>query len=43
MKKSFLLIIFFIVSNTMISQQLKVTRDIGAWAGVSVEKKLFKD
>lgn len=43
MRESLLIFMFSILSYTMLSQQVKVTRDVGAWAGVSIEKKLGKD
>jgi hypothetical protein len=43
MRESLLVFIFSVVSCTMLSQQVKVTRDFGAWAGVSIQKKLGKD
>lgn len=43
MKKSFIILIYLLVSNTLFSQQVKYTRDFGFWGGINVKKKLYKD
>ena len=41
--KKLLLISFIILTKTLYSQQVKVTRDFGIWVGAVFEKRIFSD
>lgn len=43
MKRASILILYLIFSKTLLSLQMKVTRDIDFWGGVSVEKRISKE
>jgi len=43
MKKASIIILSLILSNTLFSQQINVTRDSGFWGGINIEKKICKD
>lgn len=43
MKKAIIIIFYLLISNSIFSQQIKVTRDLGYWAIVNIQKKLSKD
>ena len=42
MKIVTIIILYLIFSKTLFSQQIKVTRDIGAWGGVTIEKEISR-
>ena len=43
MRRASIIILYLIFCKTMLSQQVKVTRDIGAWGGVNIEKTISKE
>lgn len=43
MRNPYFIIILLFFSFSLFSQEVKVTRDLGAWGGVDIEKKLHKD
>jgi hypothetical protein len=43
MKKAIIIMFYLLISNSIFSQQIKVTRDFGYWAVVNIQKKLSKD
>ena len=42
MKRPVIILLFLFISNTLFSQQIKVTRDFGIWGGVNIEKEISK-
>ena len=43
MKRASIIILYLVFSKTLVSQQVKVTRDIGFWGGVNIEKAISKE
>lgn len=43
MKKAILILLSIIISNTLYSQVVKVTKDFGAWGGLNIKKELSGD
>jgi len=43
MKRVSIILLYLIFSKTLLSQQVKVTRDVGFWGGVNIEKTISKE
>jgi hypothetical protein len=40
--KNILILVLMILTNTLFSQEIKVTRDIGLWIGLDFKKKYLR-
>jgi hypothetical protein len=43
MKKAIIILFHFLLINNLIAQQIKVTRDLGVWGVVNIEKNYQKN